>query len=238
VYSAERQTKQKALFMRILALDTSTGPASAALLDGGTLIATHEDTESMRQSQQLVAAVDTLVRENGGYDAVDAMTVNTGPGGFTGIRVALAAARGFALSCNIPLLGITSLESFAWQALEKAESGAIAAALINAFRQQVYAQVFIRTETGMTSLCEAQAVDADSLPQFLSTYPSAHRIGNIPEGIIADVEHHAAPHARHSASYANVLLEQAEDGLEQSRPAEAFYIRPPDAKPQKPLLGA
>lgn len=224
--------------MRILALDTSTGPASAALLDGGALVATHEDTESMRQSQQLVAAVDALMRENGGYDALDAMAVNTGPGGFTGIRVALAAARGFALSCDIPLLGITSLESFAWQALEHAESGAIAAALINAFRQQVYAQVFIRTETGMTTLCEAQAVDAEALPQFLSTYPSARRIGNIPEGMIAELERHAAPHARYTASYAYILLKQAEEGLEHSRPAEAFYIRPPDAKPQKPLLGA
>jgi hypothetical protein len=48
--------------MRILALDTSTGPASIALVENGRVIATHEDSEAMRQSQRLVSATNALVR--------------------------------------------------------------------------------------------------------------------------------------------------------------------------------
>lgn len=223
--------------MRILALDTSTGPASIALIDGTTHVANHSDAEHMQQSKRLVSATDALVRAHGGYEALDAMAVTTGPGGFTGIRVALAAARGLALACDVPLIGISSLETFAWQALHQQPEGTQAVAFVHAFRNQAYVQAFTRTSAGMQALCEAQAIDLPDTPAFATSYPEALLLGNAELPPISAYQHLSAPDAVYTAGYAAMLFAQGADALH-SHPVEAFYIRPPDAKPQKPLLGA
>lgn len=224
--------------MHLLALDTSTGPASAALLrQDGTVVTSHADDQPMRQSQRLVADVDAMMRAQGGYEQVNAIAVTTGPGGFTGIRVALAAARGLALACDVPLLGISSLETFAWQALHNTSAGATAVAVVNAFRNQAYVQAFHRTDTAMQPLCEAQAVDMAALPDFLAAYPDAHKLGNVQQES-AGYQAHPAPQARYTGLYALALLAQNHDEAIATHPAEAHYIRPPDAKPQKPLFPA
>jgi tRNA threonylcarbamoyladenosine biosynthesis protein TsaB len=224
--------------MRILALDTSTGPASVAIVQNGSCIASCADGEAMRQSQRLVNATDSLVRANDGYDVLDAMAVTIGPGGFTGIRVALAAARGMALACDIPLLGITSLEAFAWQALHNQQHGVQALALVNAFRNQVYAQAFERIEGTMRPLCDAQAVDIETMAHFAAPYSGAICLGNVAADAlnIANYIVCPAPEAQYVAEYAAILLEQDKADAIATHPAEACYIRPPDAKPQKPLL--
>lgn len=226
--------------MRILALDTSTGPASIALAENGHIIASYEDNDSMRQSQRLVASADALVRANGGYPGIQAIAVTIGPGGFTGIRIALAAARGLALACDVPLLGITTLEAFAWQALHQQPEASQASPFVNAFRNQAYVQIFERTANGMKSLCEAQAIDLAATKEFVTPYPAAIRLGNIPAEMLGinNYHFHAAPHASYVAGYAALLLAENAPAAIASRPAEAHYIRPPDAKPQKPLLGA
>lgn len=230
--------KQQGNPLRILALDTSTGPASLALVDNGQVIATHEDSEAMRQSQRLVSAVDALVRANGGYEAISAMAATTGPGGFTGIRIALAAARGLALACRAPLLGITTLQTFAWQALADQPQGATAIPYVNAFRNQAYVQVFRRTAQGMEPLTPSQAVDIAEAAAFAPSHMDALRLGNLPAEILRmeNYTHFPAPHAQHTALYAaRLLTTDAQSALAQ-HPAEAHYIRPPDAKPQTPLL--
>ncbi|MCH2546032.1 MAG: tRNA (adenosine(37)-N6)-threonylcarbamoyltransferase complex dimerization subunit type 1 TsaB [Alphaproteobacteria bacterium] len=227
--------------MRILALDTSTGPASIAITQSGEVIATHQDMQSMHQSRLLVNATNTLIEANGGYAALDAMAVSTGPGGFTGIRIALAAARGFALACDKPLLGISSLEAFAWQALHNSSESAKAVVYINAFRKQAYVQAFTRTANAMQALCAAQAIDMLEAPAFYAQYSDSDTValGNIAEAEleISGYQQHDAPKAKFVALYAEALL--ADNNMPEvaaTRPAEAFYIRPPDAKPQKPLL--
>lgn len=220
--------------MRILALDTSTGPASIALTKNGVLIAAHADGESMRQSQRLIAATDALVRAHGGYESLDAIAVTNGPGGFTGIRVALAAARGLALAANVPLVAVSTLETFAWQALHNGTEGEEAIAYVNAYRNQAYVQVFGRTATGLQPLCEAQAIDIPEAEAFCAPYEDAQLLGNL-ELPMARYVFHPAPQAQYTALYAEQLLASANAA---NRPAEAFYIRPPDAKPQKPLLSS
>lgn len=224
--------------MRILALDTSTGPASVALYDDGTIVAEHADGEATRQSQRLVSATDALIRAHGGYDGLDAIAVTNGPGGFTGIRVALAAAHGLALACDVPLLGITTLETFAWHALHNKPQNFQAIPLVNAFRNQVYTQVFSRNELGMSPLCEEQAVDIQEAANFAAQYPNALRLGNTDAAQISvdDYVQHPAPLARYTAEYAAVLLADDKAHAIASHPAIARYIRPPDAKQQTPFL--
>lgn len=213
----------------ILAIDCSTGPASIALMKNGQTLAEHVDAEGHKQSARLVPAVQALVEQySGGFAAIDLFAVTTGPGGFTGIRIALAAARGFALATSKPIIGISSLETLAYEALMNAAEDETALAVINAHRSQYYIQLFIHKAGGMHPAGEAQAINISALDDFIK----AHRPTRIVSTVAGLGEYCPAPQAKYAALFAASLPESTVS----SRPASALYIRPPDAKPQKPLL--
>jgi tRNA threonylcarbamoyladenosine biosynthesis protein TsaB len=97
----------------ILAFDTSAAHCAAALLSGDQL---WERSEAMEkgQAERLFPMLEALLTDAGvGWGDLTTLAVGTGPGNFTGVRIAVAAARGLALSLNIPALGVTRLEALA-----------------------------------------------------------------------------------------------------------------------------
>lgn len=69
---------------------------------------------SKGQAERLFPLLEDLLRNGGaGWQDLDVIGVGTGPGNFTGIRIAVAAARGLALSLNIPTVGIPCPEAMA-----------------------------------------------------------------------------------------------------------------------------
>jgi tRNA threonylcarbamoyl adenosine modification protein YeaZ len=97
---------------RILAFDTS-GPHCAAALWAGGRIAACRDAEMGRgQAERLFPMLEEVLAEDGaGWRDLDALAVGTGPGNFTGIRIAVSAARGLALSLGIPAIGVSRFEA-------------------------------------------------------------------------------------------------------------------------------
>ncbi len=67
------------------------------------------------QAERLMPMLEELLAGAGlGWRDLDVIGVGTGPGNFTGIRVAVAAARGLALSLGIPAIGVEAPEALAW----------------------------------------------------------------------------------------------------------------------------
>src|SRR6476619_838935 len=99
--------------MNILALDTSMGACNAAVLlaDGATQrIVLCEETMARGHAEALMPMVAEVMTEAGlGFAALDLIAATLGPGSFTGVRIAIAAARGFALATGAPLWGTDSL---------------------------------------------------------------------------------------------------------------------------------
>lgn len=95
--------------MRILALDGSLARASAALWADGAVVA-HRAQAGERIQPTALPPMAEAVLEGGTPDAV---AVVVGPGGFTGLRAAIALAEGIALGLNLPLIGVTTGEALA-----------------------------------------------------------------------------------------------------------------------------
>ncbi|KJZ20817.1 tRNA (adenosine(37)-N6)-threonylcarbamoyltransferase complex dimerization subunit type 1 TsaB [Loktanella sp. S4079] len=138
----------------VIAFDTSAAHCAAALLLKGTVF-TRVDEMSKGQAEHLVPMLEEMLREQGlTWSDLDAIGVGTGPGNFTGIRIAVAAARGLALGLAKPAIGVTGFEARAFR------SDLPTSALIPAPRGQAYIQHF--SETGDASVPELIR-DADTL---------------------------------------------------------------------------
>ncbi|MGO9673343.1 MAG: tRNA (adenosine(37)-N6)-threonylcarbamoyltransferase complex dimerization subunit type 1 TsaB [Methylocella sp.] len=102
--------------MKILAIDTALGAVSACVLDDGSRDAESIESIAMARghAEALVPLIDRVVaRVDGGFAALSRVAVTVGPGSFTGLRVGIAAARGIAIACDIPIVGVSTLAALA-----------------------------------------------------------------------------------------------------------------------------
>lgn len=100
--------------MLILAFETSAKAASVALLEEGKLLGESYQNTGLTHSQTLmVMAQDVLKTAGKTVEDVTAVAVAEGPGSFTGVRIGVAAAKGFAWGKNIPCCGVSTLEAMA-----------------------------------------------------------------------------------------------------------------------------
>jgi len=113
-----------------LAFDTATAVATSALVDGDEVLG-----ERVSRAQTLLEDVDALLRQAGAHPSdLDRLAVGLGPGSFTGVRIGLAAARGLALSLDLPGSGVSTLA-----ALAAGAPGALP--VVDAKRREVFALV-------------------------------------------------------------------------------------------------
>ena len=233
--------------MHILAFDTALDACSVALLDSARdQISAHRQA-LMRtgQAEALPGMIKAALAEAGlCFKDLDAIAVTTGPGTFTGVRIGLAMARGLALALDIPAVGITSLEAVAHGAAagpNAAGTNALAV-VFDARRSEVYAQMFAGDAR---PLGNPQLIAVSALPGLLpkGQVEVAGSGTNIALGL-AGPDHQwrrspASPRpdarllARTGARHLTGTGPPAPPG-----PPQPVYLRAPDAKVQKPLLGA
>ncbi|UCH34290.1 MAG: tRNA (adenosine(37)-N6)-threonylcarbamoyltransferase complex dimerization subunit type 1 TsaB [Armatimonadota bacterium] len=131
--------------MTLLAIETATDIAGAALLDHGSLRASLAFRPQRDVCQRLLPRIQEMMGEAGvSIEKVAAIAVGRGPGSFTGIRIGVSIAKGMALALGVPLFGVSTLAACAYPALG---SGGIACALIPAHGDELYAGLFRAGET-------------------------------------------------------------------------------------------
>jgi tRNA threonylcarbamoyladenosine biosynthesis protein TsaB len=102
-----------------LAIDTSTAWCSVALSLGDQAPILRHELVSAGASQLLLPWVETLLEEaNLKLNELDVIAIGIGPGAFTGVRLGVAAVQGLAISCDLPILPVASLDAIAAQLLK------------------------------------------------------------------------------------------------------------------------
>jgi tRNA threonylcarbamoyl adenosine modification protein YeaZ len=166
----------------LLAFDTSAAHCAVALMLGERVILRDEPMEK-GQAERLVPLLEEVLAEGGiGWRDLKALAVGTGPGNFTGVRIAVAAARGLALGLGIPAVGVTRLEALAYgQPLP-------VMVIEDARRGQVYVQPFTPEGAGVAHLADrvmpvgpatGSAAGEGALPPAMPLVEAIARIGAV-----------------------------------------------------------
>lgn len=130
--------------MRILVLDTALGATSVSVVDfpAGDECAGESAAMERGHAEALMPMVERVMAHvDGGFASIDRIATTVGPGSFTGLRVALAAARSFGLALSVPVVGVSTLAAYAAPLLA-AGGRSIVAAAIDARHGSVFFESF------------------------------------------------------------------------------------------------
>ena len=189
----------------ILAFDTSAAHCAAALIDGDQVLQSAVEPMAKGQAERLlVLCQELLAASDVTWQDLQAIGVGVGPGNFTGIRIAVSAARGLALGLSVPAVGVSNFD-----ALRLGHTGPCACA-VDARRDQVFLQGFENPFLSTPVIC-----DANALPTFDGPLIGA---GGQP--------------ARDPVAVAIARITAMRFATETTRPAP-LYLRPADAAPAR-----
>ena len=147
--------------MLILAFETSAKAGSVALLDEKKLLGESYNNTGLTHSQTLMVMAEDLLKQCGKtVSDVTAVAVAEGPGSFTGVRIGVAAAKGFAWGGQLPCYGVSTLESMA-ETLGVYEGHVCAC--MDARRNQVYNAIFLAEDGKLERFSEDRAIALSDL---------------------------------------------------------------------------
>lgn len=147
--------------MKILAIDSSSKPASAAVSDGNHILSEVYVNNGFTHSKTLMNVAKNAIDFSGlTVNDIDLIACVTGPGSFTGIRIGVACAKGIAFPNNIPCVGISTLEAMAYNA---ASFDGYVCAVMDARCSQVYTATFKVHFGNVERITEDRAISIDEL---------------------------------------------------------------------------
>lgn len=151
--------------MLLLAFETSAKAAGAALFDENKLLAECYQNTGMTHSQTLLVMAEDLLKQiDKTAQDVTHVAVAAGPGSFTGVRIGVAAAKGFAWGRELPCCGVSTLEAMA---LSLGIFEGTVCACMDARRAQVYNALFSFKNGEISRISQDRAISIADLSQEL-----------------------------------------------------------------------
>ena len=153
--------------MKILAIECSAVPCSAAVIEDGKIIASGFVNVKLTHSQTLMPMIEAvLASAQLKLSDIDGFAVSAGPGSFTGIRIGISAVKGMAAAKKKPCAAISTLRAMAENFRD---TQCIVCTVMDARCNQVYNALFDCSEGGVTRLTEDRALLCEELKEELKT---------------------------------------------------------------------
>ena len=152
--------------MRILALDTSTSVAAAAILEDNIIIGEYSCNKGKTHSQRLMPMVQGLLDTVGLKAAdMDAFAASIGPGSFTGLRIGVTTVKAMAFAAQKPVVSVYTLDALAYNL---AGTEAIICPVIDARNNQVFTAVYKFSGEKLERLTDYLGIHINELTDILS----------------------------------------------------------------------
>ena len=156
--------------MKILAFETSAKAASVALAEDGKLLGESYQNTGLTHSQTLMVMAQELLKACGCTpQQVEGVAVAAGPGSFTGVRIGVAAAKGFAWGGQLPCWGVSTLEAMA---LNLGVDTGYVLPVMDARRNQVYNALFYAKDGVLERKCPDRAISLEELGKEIKNLES------------------------------------------------------------------
>lgn len=228
--------------MYILHIETATKICSVAISQGDTLLGYKDLEEGMNHAARLTPLIEEVIRSHGvQMEEIGAVSVSSGPGSYTGLRVGGSTAKAIAYSRNIPLVPVPTLLALATAGFEKYPEVGDVCPMLDARREEVYTAHFSRQQGQIRETQTLILSGTDPFGTFLERGPvlfcgdGAFKVRELPvfqrdwlvdEAILCSARHLVLPASRM---------------LKEDRTAEAmhfvpFYLKPPNITQAKKII--
>jgi tRNA threonylcarbamoyladenosine biosynthesis protein TsaB len=216
--------------MTLLHIDTATEYAGTCISKDGVILGKKENKDPKNHGAFLQPAIQLLCEETGiALPSIDAVSVTAGPGSYTGIRVAMASAKGICFALNKPLIAISTLAVIAESARLNSEriDDFLIYPMIDARRMEVFMGVY---NAALEELKSAHSFVIQA--HYLQTLPTEKHIifcgngaGKIP--LVTTPLSYAIYNQQHQVEN---LVPLAENAFKSKKFADLAYIEPLYAK--------
>jgi len=214
----------------LLALDASTEALSIAIQFNGQIVK-HFEVCPQQHSQKVLPLVSELLDKAGcKLQDLDGIVFGRGPGSFTGVRISVAIAQGLAYGANLPLVGVSTLQAMAQQAIDEKQVESVVTG-IDARMGEIYFAHYRKSGKGLAELSidESEVVCAPTdLPESIKSLtavgsawePYAEQAADLNLDVISEI---TLPDAAYMLKIAEVEFEKG--NTVKAADAQPHYVR-------------
>lgn len=209
----------------ILHIETATEVCSVALSSNGELLQHKVSNQPQAHSSLLGVFVEEVmqyVRSNN--IVLDAISVSSGPGSYTGLRIGVSEAKGLSFGLGVPLIAIPTHKIMAQQVRHMADNDTLLCPMIDARRMEVYA-TFFNSKLEVVRNTAADIIDEESYSELLG----AHKViflGNGADKCKGAINHANAVFVDDIKPDAQSMIPLAEDAFENKEFVDVAYFEP------------
>ena len=164
---------------RLLAIETATDACSVALYSDGAVIELFEQIPRQHSQRLLPMVRELLAKDPSKGERLSALVLGSGPGSFTGLRIAASCAQGLAYAWALPAVAVSTLDVQVSTAVREGllVEGDTALSLIDANIGETYWGVY-RVSNGDPELLEGPGVSVPERLQTIAEYPALVAVGS------------------------------------------------------------
>lgn len=153
--------------MIVLAVDSSSKVATAALIKDGNLLSEITLNDKREHSVILMSLIEDLLNDNDlTINDIDGFVVSKGPGSFTGLRIGMATIKGLSFGSKKPYVSVSSLDALA---LSASNFDGIICPVMDALRNSVYTALYKSSNNKLEKITEYSALDLDELIELIKS---------------------------------------------------------------------
>lgn len=147
--------------MRILAVDTSTSAATAAIMEDGRLISEYILNINRAHSQKIMGIIDELFKKSGIKPSnIDLYACSSGPGSFTGLRIGASIIKGMAQTFGKPVVAVPTLDALAYNLYN---CTGLVCPMLDAQRGMVYSAIYSWKKGRLVKLTDLRVILVEDL---------------------------------------------------------------------------